>query len=167
MPNSNPLGNSGVTVLNDTALATSTVVMSVAGQYATGDYIGTSTTPQAFSGIVSITAATGTIKSVRITDKVATTGVAMELWLFSATFVAPTDNAAWTVTDAEALTCVGVIALPAANWYASGANKVFTLTNLSLAVTPGATSLYYALVARDTTPTWASGDLTIGLGVGR
>jgi hypothetical protein len=142
----------------------STVVMSVAGAYATGDYVGTTTTPQAFASAVRSSGSTGIIRSVTIHDKdIATAAVAMELWLYSATFTAPTDNAAWSIADGTA--CQGVIALPSANWYSSALNKEFTLTGLSLVIQPAATSLFYALVARGTTPTWVSGDLTIDLGI--
>lgn len=148
-----------------TTLATSNIVMSVAGAYATGDYIGTTTTPQSFTNVVRTSGGTGIIKSIRITDKVVTTAVTMELWLFSATFTAPTDNAAWTCTDAEALTCLGVIPIDSTKWYLGTVNKIYTDDTLSIVIKPAATSLFYALVARGATPTWASLDLEIGLGI--
>jgi membrane-bound inhibitor of C-type lysozyme len=149
----------------NTAFVTSTPVMSVAGAYATGDYIGTTTTPQAFANAVRTTAGTGIIKSIAITDKNTTAAVALELWVFSATFVAPTDNAAWAITDAENLLCMGVIPIATTKWYASSNNKAFSDDTINLVIKPAATSLFYALVARGTTPSWTSGDLQITLGI--
>lgn len=161
-----PAGENHIgSVGGNTAIVTSTVVMSAAGAYATGDYMGTTTTPQAFTSAVRVSGGTGIIKSVFISDKITTANVAMELWLFSATFGAPTDNAAWAISDAEALTVLGVIPIAVANWYASANNQVYSDNTLSIPIKPAATSLFYALVARGTTPAFTSSDLTIGLGI--
>lgn len=142
----------------------STLVLSVAGTYVTGDYVGTTTTPQSFAGVVATAGDVARIRSVKIHDKdIATAAVAMELWLYNATFTAPTDNAAWTIADG--VTCQAVISLPTTGWFSSGANKEFTLGGLDITVKPAATSLFYALVARGNTPTWVDGDLTIDLGI--
>lgn len=149
------------------ALVTSTVALSVGGAAQTGDYVGTSVTPQAFalSDPPLRSQNRGVIKSLRISDKLTTAAVAMELWLFSQSFVAPTDNAAWAISDAEAFTCLGVIPIVTTKWYASANNKVYSDDTLGLLIQPAAGSLYYALVARGTTPAWATGDLNLGLGV--
>lgn len=149
----------------NTAIVTSTVTMSVAGSYSTGDYMGTSTSPQAFSGAVRLSNGTGIIKSIFISDKITTANVAMELWLFTQTFVAPTDNAAWAISDTEALSVLGVIPISTTGWYASSNNQIYFDGTLSIPIKPSATSLYYALVARGTTPAFTSLDLTIGLGI--
>lgn len=148
-----------------TAYVSSTVTMSVAGAYATGDYMGTSTTPQSFSNAVRTSGGTGIIRSITISDKITTANVSMELWLFSATFTAPTDNAAWAISDAEALTVLHVIPISTSGWYASANNQVYCDNTLAIPIKPSATSLFYALVARGTTPAFASGDLTINLGI--
>jgi len=148
-----------------TVLPSSTVVMSVAGAYATGDYMGTSVTPQYFEDAVRIGCQTGIVKSIVISDKIITTNVAMELWLFSDTFVAPTDNGAWTITDAESLNCLGVIPISATGWYASGANQIYSDSTLSTVIKCTSNKLYYALVARGTTPAFTSSDLKISLGI--
>lgn len=146
-------------------LVTNTPVFSVGGAASTGDYVGPSTTPEFFANAVRVSAGTGIVKSITITDKLTTAAVDMELWLFSATFTAPTDNAAWAITDAHQLTCLGVIELDSAKWYANSNGKVFTDHTLGLVIKPAATSLFFALVARDTTPAWATGDLQISLGI--
>jgi hypothetical protein len=146
-------------------VVTATPTLSVAGAYSTGDYIGQSVTPQSFSTVQLATAARGVVKSLVITDKVTTAAVALELWLFSQTFVAPTDNAAWAISDAEALTCVGVIPITTDRWFANSNSKVYSDDSLGLIVRSAVDTLFYALVARGTTPTWATGDLQISLGL--
>lgn len=148
-----------------TTYVSSTITMSVAGAYATGDYMGTTTTPQSFTSVVRTSGGTGTIKSITISDKITTTNVAMELWLLSATFTAPTDNAAWAISDTEALTVLGVIPINVGNWFATANNQVYFDGTLSIPIKPAATSLFYALVARGATPAFTSGDLTINLGI--
>lgn len=149
-----------------TALSSSTITMSVAGSYATGDYMGTSTTPQTFTNVCRTSGGTGIIKGIVASDKIVTANVAMELWLFSATFTAPTDNAAWAISDAEATTFIGVISLETSNWKATSNNQVYYDDAFSIPFDlPTGTTIYYALVARGTTPSFTSGDLSITLGI--
>ncbi len=148
-----------------TTYVSSTITMSVAGVYSTGEYMGTTTTPQSFASVVRTSGGTGIINSITISDKITNANVAMELWLFSATFTAPTDNAAWAITDGEALTVLGVIPIITSKWYASGNNQIYFDDTVSMVIKPAATSLFYALVARGTTPSFTSGDLTISLGI--
>lgn len=154
-----------VTVYANEVIVSSTIVMSVAGAYATGDYMGTTTTPQSFASASRTSNGTAKVTGITISDKITTTNVAMELWLLSASFVAPTDNAAWTISDAEALTVLGIIPLPVSGWFASGANQVYNDNTLNIAIKPAATSLFYALVARGTTPAFTSLDLTVNLAI--
>ncbi len=145
-------------------LLTATPVLSVAGAYATGDYVGTTTTPQAFLLASRVSGNTAFIKSLAITNKVATAMVAMELWVFSATFTAPTDNAAWAITDADQLNCLGVIPIPTTKWYTNSNGQVFSDDTLSLCIKPAVTSLFFALVIRGTY-TFTDGDLQLSLGI--
>lgn len=147
------------------AIVTKAPTLSVGGAAATGDYVGASTTPESFANAVRVSGSTGVLKSITITDKLTTAAVDLELWLFSATFTAPTDNAAWAISDADQLNCLGVIELDSAKWYANSNGKVFTDHTLGLVIKPAATSLFFALVARGTTPAWATGDLQISLGI--
>lgn len=161
----NGWGSGGITTT-----VSSIVAMSVAGAYTTGDYIGTSITPQFFPLAVKDRSKTGIIKTITIADKTTTTAVDLELWLFTTTFVAPTDNAAWAISDAEVFTCIGIIPIEATasantGWYASSNNKVYFDGTQSVVIKPNTTSLYYALVAKGSTPTWTSGDLQITLGI--
>ncbi len=147
---------------------TNTPVFSVGGAASTGDYVGPSTTPEAFANAVRVSNGTGVIKSITITDKLTTAAVDMELWLFSATFTAPTDNAAWDISDADRLKFLGVIELDSTRWYSDASGKVFSDDRLGLVIKPAETSLYFALVARGNTPAWASGvggSLQISIGI--
>lgn len=151
-----------------TAYISSNVIMSVAGAYSSGDYIGRSTTPQSLDAVVRKPMGTGVINSITITDKITNANSAMELWIFSTSFVAPTDNAAWTISDVEATTVLGVIPIITSKWYASGANQIYFDDTVSMVIKPstaGSTSIYYALVARGTTPAFTSLDLTVNIGV--
>jgi len=150
-----------------TTIVQSTVVMSVAGAYSTGDYMGTSTAPQSFTSATRTAGGgTGIIKSILISDKIGTANVAMELWIIDRTFTAPTDNAAWDLSDANMLFVQAVIPISTSGWYASSAGQVYFDGTLSYPIKPNASNtLYYALVARGTTPAFTSADLTISLGI--
>lgn len=149
----------------NTNIVSSTITMSVAGAYASGDYMGTTTTPQAFTNAMRVSGGTGVVKSITISDKITTANVAMELWLFSATFVAPTDNAAWAISDAENLTVLGVIPIGTSLWFASSNNQVYNDNTLSIPVKSATRDIFYALVARGVTPAFTSQDLTVTLGI--
>lgn len=150
----------------NTTVVSSTLVMSVAGSYATGDYMGTTTTPQAFTGAGRVSGGTGIIKSILISDKIVTTNVAMELWILDRTFTTPTDNAAWDLSDSNMLFVQAVIPISTTGWYASSAGQVYNDNTLAIPfkISTG-TGLYYALIARGTTPSFTSSDLTISLGI--
>lgn len=148
-----------------TTLVQSTVVMSVAGAYATGDYMGTTTTPQSFASAVRTTGGTGIIKSLIISDKITTANVAMELWILDRTYTAPTDNAAWDLSDPNMLYVQAVIPISSSGWYASSAGQVYVDGTLSIPIKSNTQALFYALVARGTTPSFTSSDLTITISI--
>ncbi len=149
-----------------TTLSSSTLVMSAAGVYSTGEYMGTTTTPQSFASSVRTSGGTGVIKSILISDKITNTNVAMELWIIDRTFTAPTDNTAWDLSDANMLFVQAVIPITTNGWYASSAGQVYFDGSLSYPIKPSTgTALFYALVARGTTPSFTSSDLTITLGI--
>lgn len=151
---------------NPTVYVTSTPTLTVGGaSYVTGDYIGPSTTPASFANVARVAGGKVTIESLCIVDKTVTAAVALELWLFSATVAVPADSAAWTVSDTDALLCVGVIPIVTTKWYASGANKVYSDDAVAMVVPCAATSLFYAIVTRGTAPAWATGDVQLSLGV--
>lgn len=128
--------------------------------------MGTTTTPQSLASVVRTSGGTGIIKSLLISDKIITANVAMELWIIDRTFTAPTDNAAWDLSDANMLFVQAVIPIATTGWYASSAGQVYSDTTLSIPIKPSTgTGIFYALVARGTTPAFTSADLTITVGV--
>jgi hypothetical protein len=123
----------------------------------TGDYCGTTTTPQFFTPSVQSRDGVSIVKGITILDYLTTAAVDLEVWLFNETFTAPADNAAWTITDAMAENCAGVITVTASgNWKSASANQIFTSNELSIPVKPINNKLYYAVVARGTTPAWTT-----------
>jgi len=148
----------------DTKIVSVTPVLTVHATYASGDYVGTSASCMTFSTVVDKTGNSGKVTAALVVDY-ATQKLAGELWLFDTAVVPPADSAAWTVTDAEMLTCIGVISLPAASYYASAANACclgVPAAPLTFQCAAGSQDIYGVFVTRDT-PTYASGDLTFTL----
>lgn len=93
------------------------------------------------------------VDSVTVVDK-SQTMLSLELVLFNVTFTAPTDSSVFDPTDAELLTCVGVI--PITTWYDFNDNSVAHRSGLGMNIVLAGTSLFGALVAR------SAGSLTNG-----
>jgi len=94
----------------------------------------------------------GVITQVTIIDSIqAATPLTGELWLFSATLTPADDNAAFAPTDAQALTCIGVIPFTSAGYLAAN-SVVVHISNfggLTFQCAADNTSLYGVLVARN------------------
>jgi hypothetical protein len=140
-------------------------VLTVHATYATGDYVGTSGAAMEFAGAARVDGGSGAIAGVTLVDA-ALQSVAGELWLFDTPVTPPNDSAAWTLSDADAAHCIGII--PFSTYYASAANSVAP-ASASQPVLPfkcaaGSKSLYGCFVTRGA-PAYASGDLTFRMGV--
>ena len=105
----------------DMHISTNTPVLTVAATYVANDYIGTSATPMTFADVVEKNGRSGFILGCTLVDY-ALQSVAGELWLFDTTVTPPADSAAWSISDAHAKTCIGVI--PFSTYYASALNSV-------------------------------------------
>jgi len=140
-----------------------TPTLSVPGAYAAGDYVGTSAVAMILSGMARSNNGSGIILSARLIDKAAQSAPA-ELWIFDSAITPPTDNAAWSISDADAAKLVGVI--PFSSYYASALNSVSVANNIGQAFKTigNDTKLYACLVTRGT-PTYADGDVIIELEV--
>jgi hypothetical protein len=145
--------------MNITNLLTATPTLTVAANYASGDYVGTSAVAMTFTGAATPQSNTGTIISAILIDYAAQS-VSTELWLFDAAPTPPADSAAWTVTDADMLKCIGII--PFTTYYASGANVISFAKGVGIAYKTATGNLFGCLVTRGT-PTYASGDVTVRL----
>jgi len=136
-------------------------VLTVAGAYSAGDFVGTSATALIFANAVRVSGGSGVIQSAELIDY-ALQSAAAELWLFDTAITVPNDNAAWTLTDAHAATCIGIIQF--SSYFASALNSVSVARGLGIAFKAVATTIWGALVTRGT-PTYASLDLTARLNI--
>lgn len=102
------------------------------------------------------------LESVQILDKGEAMG-AVDLILFDRTLTAPTDNALFSPTDAEAANCVGVIRLAAATEEITlGTNDVWHKT-VGTSFPLFGTDLFGVLVARAAMTLVSAADLTVSL----
>ena len=114
-------------------------VLTVAGAYIAGDFVGTSAAAIAFANAVRVAGGSGVIESAVLIDA-ALQSASCELWLFDTAVTPPADNAAWTISDGNAATCIGVI--PFSTYYASALNSVSTAEGLNIAFSAAATATY-------------------------
>lgn len=130
--------------------------------YTAGDVISDSTsapTVITFGNVARESGGNGTIVHAVCVDSAnVATKPDLELWLFDTTVTPDNDNAAFTPTDAELKTLVGVIAFPTASFKAgdatsgAGGNSICEATSLNIAFkAAGATNsaLYGVLVVRN------------------
>jgi hypothetical protein len=140
------------------------VTMTSAGAYHANDFVGGDGVAITFPSCSRINQGYGGIIGATIIDK-ALQSASLELWLFDDLMTPPNDNAAWTVSDADAAKLVGVI--PFSTYYASAANSVAmgTIANgiLPFKVAGAALKALYGCVVTRGTPTYATGDLVIRL----
>src|SRR5512139_4042286 len=115
-----------------TAVITVSVTLTVGATYVANDFVGTTNTPITFANAVASSGGSGTVRSVTISDPAASTATALELWLFNATITPPADSAAWDLSDANGLKCVGVISIPTTAQFLSSATGVMSVGNLGL-----------------------------------
>ena len=149
------VGGSGITI-------TVTPTLTVAGAYAANDYVGTSTTAMTFANAARVSGGSGVIETAILVDG-DLQSIAAELWLFDTAPTPPNDNAAWSISDADALTCIGVI--PFSSYYASALNSVSVAKAQNIAFSAvGGTSIYGCLVTRGA-PTYVSGNLSVRLAI--
>jgi hypothetical protein len=136
-------------------------VLTIAAGYVANDYVGTSGTSMTFAGCARINAGSGIIIGAVLVDY-ALQSVPGELWLFDTAPTPPADSAAWTISDANAARCIGII--PFSTYYASALNSVSPVGNLTIGFRclVGEMALYGCFVTRGS-PTYASGNLTFRL----
>jgi hypothetical protein len=150
---------------------TVTLTLSVGGTYSSGDYVGESGVPMEFldcGGAVSFAGGGGSgwIVGGRLVDG-DLKSVAAELWVFDYPVTPPDDNAAWSISDADAAHTVCVI--PFSTYYASALNSVAlgkpdSENAARYLCAEDSHSLYGCLVTRGA-PVYVSGHQTIGLGI--
>ena len=144
--------------MNETKAIDVVVTMTSASSYVTGDYVGADGVALVFAGAAS-QLGTGTIVSAVLIDA-AVQSISAELWLFDSIPTPPADSAAWTVSDADAAHCIGVI--PFATYYASAANSLSFAQGIGLGYKTSNNTIYGCLVTRGS-PTYTSECLTVRL----
>ncbi len=125
--------------------------LTTAGAQHANDFVGTDHTMITFAGCARILGGTGLIIGAELVDG-DLQSVAGELWLYdtlTALEAGADDNAAFTITDAVAKTCIAVI--PFSTYYASALNSVsFGVPAFSIPFVCGSASkdLYGTFVTR-------------------
>jgi hypothetical protein len=122
-----------------------------AGAYSANDAVGALMT---FTNAVRASGGRAKIHTINFTDLGVTANV-LNLWLFSDSIAAIADNAAWDPSDAELLTCVGVIQIAAADYLVATDNQAATKVNVGFVYNCTGTSLYGQFECVGT-PTYAS-----------
>jgi len=131
-----------------------------AGAYTAGDCVGGVLT---FANAARVAGGGGIVKSLLLIDD-AGQNSEMELWLFSAAFTSPGDNAPWVATEVELHTLVGIVSTGTGIWYATGTPGVARV-EASQRYDLAATSLFGQLITRDTPTFAATDDITIIIGL--
>lgn len=139
--------------------------------YAGGDVATAVTTPvtMPFTGIPRIAGDGAIIQSAIITSSAAVaTKFDCELWLFSSDITdIDSDNSAFTPTDAQMETLVGVIAFPVASWKGgdgttgAGGNAMCSVGNIQIGIQSD--NIYGVLIARSAYTPVASEKFTVKL----
>ncbi len=132
-------------IVTATATMAEASITSATANYTAGDVIGVVTT------IANVNAANSRpciIRNAVIADDYGKMGP-VDVYLFSATVSPGVDNTAFTITDAELLTCLGVLRFPGADTNANGNFLQAVGGSLGLPIVLGAsTSLFAVFVAR-------------------
>lgn len=140
-------------------------------QYGAGEVWSAGTpVPMQFDGVNNFIGLGGFIQSaVAISDAAQSTKIDLELWLFNSTVVVDTDNSAFTPTDTEMLTLVGIIPFPVASWKAgdatsgAGGNAACVVSGLNIVA--NYPKLYGVFVVRNTYTPVSGEKLTVRLGI--
>lgn len=110
------------------------------------------------------------LRSLTVLDK-DDQGTAIDVVLLSRLVSLGTENAAISITDANAEAILGVVSVAAADFTDLINSRVATKSdiNLALAADPGSNSaeLYAALVCRSGTPTYTASGLIVSFGIER
>lgn len=94
-------------------------------------------------------------------------GVAFDVIFLGADVAIGTENAAPSITDADARQILGMVRVGAGDYIDLGGCRIATLTGLGLPLEPaaGATSLYLGAITRGGTPTYTAAGVSLRLGI--
>lgn len=145
---------------------TMTPTLSSGSAYVANDFVGTNNTAITFANAARVNGGTGRIMDATLFDYI-TASVAAELWIFES---APTgvglDTAAFTITDADDLTCIGVIVFQTYQASALNSHSDGEMKNGSIGFTSGSASrdIFGCLVTRGA-PAYTNGLVSVRIGV--
>jgi hypothetical protein len=109
-------------VIGKTVTKTVTPTLTSGAAYVTGDYVGTDDDATTITGAARVNGGSGWICGATMINTVAES-INGELWIFDTEpTVAVHDSAAWSIADAEAAKCIGVISFD--TWKLSAVNAV-------------------------------------------
>jgi hypothetical protein len=131
--------------------------------YASGDVLADT---QVVNGALRVSDGTGILQSVTLIDK-DDQGVALYLYFLSANVVMGTENAAPSISDTDAASILGVVAIATSDYQDLGGARVATKTGVGLAIkaVSGTDDIYVAAVNGTGTPTYSAGGLVLRLGL--
>ncbi len=146
-----------VNAFGDTISQTPTVT---AGAYSANDAVGGLLT---FTNAARVSGGGGILKDLLIIDD-AGQDAELELWLFSETFTAMNDNAAWDPSQADLRKLVAIISTASGIWFDAGTESAARI-EVSQRYDLVGTSLFGQLVTRGTLTFSATDDVTAILGL--
>lgn len=131
--------------------------------YAAGDVLAAT---QVLSSAFRISNGTGILQSIFLLDK-DDVGAEMTLYFLDANVSIGTENAAPSITDANADNLLGFVNVAAADWKDLGGCKVANISGIGLPVKSitGDNDLYVAIVNGSGTPTFTAAGLTARFGI--
>lgn len=94
-------------------------------------------------------------------------GTALDLVFLRSNVALGTENAAPSITDANAVEVLGIVSIAAADWIDLGGVRVATKTNIGLLLetADASKSLYIAAITRGGTPTYTASGIKLQLGL--
>lgn len=129
--------------------------------YTAGDVLADT---QEVAGAVGDSGGAAILNSVVLLDKDDQAAAAIDLVFFRSSVSLGTENAAPSISDANAAEILGIVNVPAANFIDVGGAKVATVTGVNLLVEPTTgTSIYVAAICRGT-PTQTASGIVLNLG---
>lgn len=133
------------------------------GQYASGDTLAET---QTVASVFRVNGGRAVLDSLTVID-VSDQGAAFDVFFFGASVAFGTENEAPSITDANALYCLGYVPVATADYKDVGGAKVATVRNVGLVLENGddSKSIYVSAMNGSGTPTYSATGLTLRLGL--
>lgn len=153
-----PVQTTGTSALRIITMSTDTTA------YASGDLIADT---QQYDAFFRVTNGTGVINTITVTEKDAQ-GAAIYIIIHRTSTSMGTENSAPNITDANLVAGIQhIIPVATTDYVTVSGTKIATLKNLGLPVmaVSGTDDLYFSILNSTGTPTYASGEIQLGIGV--